>query len=184
MPFGLYKAPGTFRRTMNVTFSSTGWKSVFVYYEDIVIISNTQEQHIKHVQIVLSLLSSANRTFKPKKCSFSTDTFDYLGHVMHPTLVKLAFRIPDTTRALKPSTIIAKFRFFLGLCCVFGRLVPNFAQVVTQINQFLMKDQPDIFLPLNSKELNVMKILKTALMTPLVLALPYSDGHLMLNTEA
>lgn len=67
---------------------------------------------------------------------------------------------------------------------MFQKFVPNFAHRAAPLNQSLKTEQPATLLPLNSKEPNAMKILKTAHLTPLVLAPPFSSAHLVLGTDS
>ncbi|GBG82472.1 hypothetical protein CBR_g34848 [Chara braunii] len=56
MPFGLCNAPGTFQHAMNQIFHDYLDKFVVVYLDDILIFSKTVEEHVAHLDKVLSLL--------------------------------------------------------------------------------------------------------------------------------
>ncbi|GBG80810.1 hypothetical protein CBR_g31366 [Chara braunii] len=56
IPFGLCNAPGTFQHTMNRIFHDYLDKFVIVYLDDILIFSKTVEEHVAHLDKVLSLL--------------------------------------------------------------------------------------------------------------------------------
>ena len=56
MPFGLTNAPATFQRLMNKLFSGKGWEQVFVYLDDILIVSASFEDHLRDVGRVLDRL--------------------------------------------------------------------------------------------------------------------------------
>ncbi|KAE8203203.1 hypothetical protein CF327_g7789, partial [Tilletia walkeri] len=56
MPFGLCNAPGTFQRLMNDLFRPFLDRFVIVYLDDILIYSETLEEHQQHVGQVLKLL--------------------------------------------------------------------------------------------------------------------------------
>ena len=53
MPFGLTNAPSTFQYFMNDIFSNMTDICVVVYLDDILIFSNSLEEHRHHVQSVL-----------------------------------------------------------------------------------------------------------------------------------
>ena len=59
MPFGLTNAPATFQRLMDKLFAGQEWDSVFVYLDDILIVSNSMEDHLRDVGLVLDKLSEA-----------------------------------------------------------------------------------------------------------------------------
>ncbi|GBG68181.1 hypothetical protein CBR_g2734 [Chara braunii] len=58
MPFGFCNAPGTFQHTMNRIFHDYLDKFVIVYLDDILILSKTVEEHVAHLDKVLSLCNA------------------------------------------------------------------------------------------------------------------------------
>ncbi len=59
MPFGLVNAPETFQRALDVILSKYKWKTCLVYIDDVVIFSDTEEQHIARVDEILQTLGDA-----------------------------------------------------------------------------------------------------------------------------
>jgi len=56
MAFGLSGAPGTFQNAMNSTLAPLLRKCVLVFFDDILIYSNSYAEHLEHIQQVLQLL--------------------------------------------------------------------------------------------------------------------------------
>ena len=52
------------------------------YLDDLIIYSNTWENHLKHVRVILQRLREAGLTVKPTKCQFGMKRCVYLGHVV------------------------------------------------------------------------------------------------------
>jgi hypothetical protein len=82
MPFGLCNAPATFQATMNDIFRPLLRKTVIVFFYDILVYSDDEEQHLSHLEHVFSLLYEHQFYLKAAKCCFGQSRIDYLGHVV------------------------------------------------------------------------------------------------------
>ena len=71
MPFDLTNAPSTLCTLMNKTFHPFLDKYVVVYLDDIVIYSNTLEEHVDHLRKVFKLLRQNGLYVKKEKFSFA-----------------------------------------------------------------------------------------------------------------
>ena len=72
MPFGLSTAPVSFQRALDMILTQFKWKTCLVYLDDVIIFSNSVEEHIQHVDEILFALSEAGVTLKISKCRFFT----------------------------------------------------------------------------------------------------------------
>jgi hypothetical protein len=79
MPFGLATAPSVFQRFINHVLAPFLDIFVFAYLDDIVIFSEKEEQHEKHVTMVLEALEKAQLHLKPAKCVWSRKEISFLG---------------------------------------------------------------------------------------------------------
>lgn len=87
--FGLCHPLQTFQRTLDFMLSSIKWQFALLYLDNIMVFCNTPKQRIKDVGKVLSLLNSASKTLKLRKCNFS-----YQNH--HSPLPCRASNTPET----------------------------------------------------------------------------------------
>ena len=78
VPFGLAQAPAYFQNLMNKVLN--GLSFAIVYLDDIIIFSETPEQHLACIRVVLKRLQAANLRMKMSKCSFFKE-LHYLGHL-------------------------------------------------------------------------------------------------------
>ncbi len=89
MPFGLQNAPATFQRFMDDILGDAAWKYAMAYLDDIIIYSDTIEEHLAHIKDVLDRLAKVGLTLHPDKLQLCVTEIIFMGHVlsqgaMHP----------------------------------------------------------------------------------------------------
>lgn len=106
MPFGLKNAPATFQRMMNRFKNGLTHISILVYLDDIIIRSETFDQHIRDLNDVFLHLKQFNLQANREKCRFCCSEVKFLGHII--TKNRLATD-PEKTAAIalrtKPKNI-------------------------------------------------------------------------------
>jgi hypothetical protein len=109
MPFGLTNAPSTFQSLVNDIFRTYLRKFVLIFFDDILIYSFSLEDHLCHLRAVFSLLQQYSLFVKKSKCSFTSSSIEYLGHIVSkdgvavdPSKIQamVALPIPKTIKAL------------------------------------------------------------------------------------
>jgi hypothetical protein len=80
MPFELTNAPATFCTLMNDIFQEWLDDFVVVYIDDILIYSNSMEDHVEHLRKVFQRLRENKLYAKFEKCEFGVTEVDFLGH--------------------------------------------------------------------------------------------------------
>lgn len=80
LSMGLNTAPNSFPLLMDKVLKGLTFKSVLCYMDDVVIISDSFEQHLKDISEVMSRLESSGLNLNPKKCTFATNKAVSLGH--------------------------------------------------------------------------------------------------------
>lgn len=137
---GLTNAPATFMRAMHKLFEKQLNKTVFVYLDDIVIASKTQEEHIQHVHEVLRILRENQFYAKLSKCEFEKEELKFLGHIIGRHGLR-----PDPDKTLvvnkwpKP-TCIKDVRSFLGLANYFRKFIQGFSTLAAPLTRLTKKE--------------------------------------------
>jgi len=75
MPFGLCNAPATFQREMNRIFFNLIGKCVFIYIDDLIVFSESLEQHITDLESVFNILNVNGLKINIEKCHFFKTDF-------------------------------------------------------------------------------------------------------------
>lgn len=139
MAFGLAGAPATFQRLMDRLLGRLKGKGALVYLDDVIIYSETLEEHLERLAEVLELLRQANLKVNWKKCRFAEKEVTYLGHVISADGVRPN---PELVRAVKDyptPTSQKEVRAFLGLAGYYRRFVPQFAERARPLTQLTGK---------------------------------------------
>lgn len=82
MPFGLSNAPATFQRLMDRVMAGLIGEICMVYMDDIIVFSESVEEHIIHLGLVFDRLKLAGLKLKKSKCHFMQKKVKYLGHIV------------------------------------------------------------------------------------------------------
>ena len=184
LPFGLRNAPATFQRAMDIILSKVRWKYVLVYLDDIIVFSNGNDEHLRHLAVVLRILREAGATLRLAKCEFFKREVRYLGHVIRPGKLAIYGRNLEAISKALPPKNKTQLRSFLGMCNVYRRFVKGFTRIAHPLTQKVCKDQPDSWENLADEELRAFEQLKRNLVTAPILALPRDGYAYTLDTDA
>ncbi|KAK8557933.1 hypothetical protein V6N12_010156 [Hibiscus sabdariffa] len=142
MPFGLSNAPAAFMDLMNRIFKSYLDKFVVVFIDDILIYSQTKEEHAEHLRIVLQTLRDKQLYDKFSKCAFWLNEVIFLGHVISTDGIKVDPKKIQSILDWRPLKNVGEVRSFLGLASYYRRLVKGFSTLASPITKLLRKDFP------------------------------------------
>ena len=74
MPFGLCNAPPTFQRLMLNCLGELNLTYCLIYLDDVIIFSQTEEEHLERMRVVFDHLREHGLKLKPSKCDvFKTE---------------------------------------------------------------------------------------------------------------
>ena len=185
MPFGLTNAPAVFQRLMQKVLSDLttedGKPFVGVYIDDVLVFSETLEEHLQHLKLVLERLKKARLKLKPSKCHFLRESVGYLGHVITPHGLKpnpkqvkavVEFPVPES---------VTNVRQFLGLTSYYRRFIAHFAKVAAPLHVLTRKEAVFNWSP-ECQE--AFEALKAAITQSPVLVYPNFEVDFVLETDA
>lgn len=140
MPFGLKNASCTFQRLIDNAFMNC--TCVFIYIDDILIFSDSTEQHSTDLEQVMAILETNNLCISIDKCQFFQKEIDFLGFNISsggikPTSAKStelsSFPEPNSSQSL---------RRFLGMAGYYQHLIPKYADISLPMTE-MIKNNPN-----------------------------------------
>ncbi|KAD2393381.1 hypothetical protein E3N88_40358 [Mikania micrantha] len=141
MPFGLTNAPAVFMDLMNGVCKPYLDKFVIFFIDDILIYSQTKEDHEQHLKLILELLATEKLYAKFSKCEFWLREVQFLGHVINEKGIHVD---PSKIEAIKqweaprtPSDI----RQFLRLAGYYRHFIENFSKIAQPLTMLTQKDR-------------------------------------------
>jgi hypothetical protein len=129
MSFGLTNAPSYFMNMMNKVFMEFLDKFVVVFIDDILIYSKSNEEHEKHLCLIMEKLREHKLYSKFSKSEFWLSEVGFLGHIVS----KEGFAVdPSKVTAVtewEPPKNVGEIRSFLGLAGYYRRFIENFSKI-------------------------------------------------------
>lgn len=82
MPFGAIAAPDTQQYLLDEVLGDMQWRCALGYLDDVIIYSDSLEEHYKHIAAFLARVAAANLQLKPQKCKLFCTELRYLGFIV------------------------------------------------------------------------------------------------------
>ncbi|GFS66635.1 hypothetical protein TNCV_229101 [Trichonephila clavipes] len=181
MPFGLCNAPATFERMMDNLLRHFKWTMCLCYLDDIIVFSETFEDHLIRLRLVLKCLQEAGLKLNSKKCLFAAQEVKILGHLVSSNGVRPD---PDKIKAVRnfptPKNI-HDIRSFLGLCSYFRRFIKGFCYLAEPLQSLLKSGVEFHWGP---EEVEAFNSLKKALTSDPVLGMYDERASTEIHTDA
>lgn len=141
MPFGLHNSPATWQRLMDRLFDPSFEPFVFVYLDDIIVITPTFDEHLQTLTRIFDRLTEAGLTINPEKCRFCRPELKYLGYVVDHQGLHVD---PDKVRAIleipTPQNV-PDIRRFIGVASWYRRFIPSFSTTIAPLTELLKKNK-------------------------------------------
>ena len=140
MPFGLNNAPATFMRLMNSIFQDYLDEFVVIYLDDILIFSKDEDEHERHLKLVLDRLRQHQLFAKLSKCLFFQPEVEFLGHMVSKDGLIIC---DDKVKAIldwPAPRNLTDVRSFTGLASSYRNFIRGYAPVATPLSDLTRKE--------------------------------------------
>ena len=114
-------------------------KFVIVFIDDILIYSKNEEDHAKHLRVVLQRLWDHHLYAKFSKCEFWLDSVKFLGHTISSEGISIDPSKVQEVMDWKPPTSVHQIRSLLGLVRYYRRFIPDFSRIAKPMTELLKK---------------------------------------------
>nr|XP_043065612.1 uncharacterized protein LOC122320996 [Drosophila bipectinata] len=137
MPFGLMNASQTMTRLMDKVIPAALRNEVFVYLDDLLVVSDTFESHLAVLTSVAKHIKQAGLTLNIEKSHFCMRTVKYLGHVIGEGVIRtdpekisamVDYPVPRTLKAL---------RSFIGMTGWYSKFISNYADIAAPLTDLM-----------------------------------------------
>ncbi|GJQ93259.1 putative reverse transcriptase domain-containing protein [Tanacetum coccineum] len=181
MPFGLTNAPAVFMDLMNRIFHEYLDKFVIVFIDDILVYSKSEEEHERHLRIVLEILRQKKLYAKFSKCEFWLQQVAFLGHIVSVDgIIMDPSKVEAITKWPRPTTV-TEVRSFLGLAGYYRRFVEGFSRLALPLTQLMRKGEKFVW---TDERQESFEELKRRLVSAPILTLPSGSGGFQIYSDA
>lgn len=181
MPFGLCNAAQRLCQLMDRIFPVTLQRHVFVYLDDLLVVSSNFEEHISLLSEVAKKLRRAGLTINTQKSRFCYKEAKYLGHIVgHGTLRPDPEKVSAIVNFPVPSSV-KQVRRFMGMCGYYGKFIENYSALSSSLTDLIKKRGKFVFPP---EALTSFEQLKSALIREPVLVHPDFEKPFFIHCDA
>ena len=124
---------------MNSVFMPELDRFVVVFIDDILVYSKNEEDHAKHLHVVLQRLRDHRLYAKFSKCELWLDSVKFLGHIVSSKGISVDPSKVQEVMDWKPPTSVHQIRSFLGLAEYYHRFIPDFSGIAKPMTELLKK---------------------------------------------
>ncbi len=181
LAFGLHGALASFQRLMDHVLQ--GLTFTAAYLDDIVIYSDTWEQHMQHIREVLQRLQEAGLTVNPRKCAIAKAETEYLGFVIGKGVIKPQVGQVWVIEGCPQPRTRKELRSFLGMAGFYNKFIPSFSSRAAVLTDVVGSRSPNQRRWMREAEAALQDI-RTALNKDSVLHNPDFNQSFILQTDA
>ena len=142
---GAKSSPCVYASLMAKCLSPLDHNKVINYMDDLLIMTETVEEHMGILNKLLWRLRQVGLRISPTKAHFLQSSVKYLGYIFDkdgvradPKKMEALVKLPAPTNVKGVGTLMGSLNYYL-------RFVKNFSKIAMPINELLRKDEPFVW---------------------------------------
>jgi len=140
MPFDLTNTPNTFKRLMTPVLRDCIGHFVIVYFDDILIYSQSLNYHLGHLKQVLFILKKNNLFTNLEKYTFCKENIIFFSFMVGKNGVHVDLEKIKVIQHWSTPKTVREARSFHGLASFYQRFVQDFSMIASPLNKHVKKD--------------------------------------------
>lgn len=185
MPFGLSNSPQTLQRVMEEILGPlihTG--KVFVFLDDIMVISETFDEHLITLHQVYECLKTAGFRVNPDKCHFCMKSLTFLGFVVDEQGIRTDPSKVDCINRFKTPKTTTEVKRLIGMVSYYRIFLPDLSTISSPITALIKNKKKGQTITWNQAADEAFEKIKTLITTAPILISPDFTQPFFLQTDS
>jgi hypothetical protein len=142
LPQGLSTSPAGFQRACNFAFNKQIGRFLYCYIDDLVIFSKNFDEHLVHLEEILSQIELTGFKIGLEKCQFAASSVKYLGHIIDGDGIHVDSDKIKAIAEMKPPSDVKGIRSFLGACGYYRKFIKSYSTIAAPLTELTKKSVP------------------------------------------
>ena len=160
MPFGLKNAQATFQRCMDNIVEECkkeGAQGLDAYVDNIIVFSESFDEHLKTLNIVLRVLDEYNLSLRRDKCEFAFGSMEFLGFKVDGRNVRPGQSNLEKIYSFPTPTSRKALQRFLGLANYNRRFINRYSELCAPLNRLTSSKVPFVWSSVEQMAFDALK---------------------------
>lgn len=192
LPFGLKNAPSIFQRAVDDILRPFIGKFAYVYMDDVIIFSKSEEEHFEHIMNVIKAFTEAHMRISSEKSFFFEQKIEFLGHIISQNKIMIDPKKVDSIKNYQIPSTLRQLRGFLGLASQCRRFIRDYAKIVRPLSILLgnengrigAKCSSKVKIELDNHALDAFNLIRSKIQEHMELCQPNYSKPFELTTDA